>query len=403
MPLNLVPSTSLDRKNLFIETLLNQSDLISKVSPNSVFSGLAGGVSKIAGKAEKDIVLSLSALYIDSASGSQLDQAAIIYGISPRLGASGSSTYVRVQGTPGTTVIALTNLVQSNSGIIFQFSADFTIPSWGYCYQSCSSQTQGSVTNIPPLTATSLSPNVSGVNFVVNEVQAQGGRDAEDDNTFRTRIKLGPNQLATSTLECLTQVFINQNPKVLKVFSNGLSNTGQTILAIITQDASQLNSTELSQLLTAAQDYFSLTDISPFGTKFTGVTLVNAILQPFSSSFRVSIDPSVNSDTFRINVQTAWSKLLDFRTFNSSTTLVQWTTLFEIVQNTPGCLYLPNAYWFPKTDLTISNQSLPILQGFLMLDLTGNIISNFSGSLNPVYYNNQILVPTAATVLGLTV
>ena len=61
--------TSREKKNLFIETLLNTTDKISKVGPDSVLGGIAGGVAKVAGKAEKDIILAVSQLFPDTAYG----------------------------------------------------------------------------------------------------------------------------------------------------------------------------------------------------------------------------------------------------------------------------------------------------------------------------------------------
>src|ERR1700752_1467328 len=103
--MNITPSTSAERRLLFIEALLNETDAISKVSPNSALSGLAAGVAKTAGKAEKDIAIALSELFPDLSYGSQLDRAGANLGIPQRLGAMGSSTYVRVTADAGTVYV----------------------------------------------------------------------------------------------------------------------------------------------------------------------------------------------------------------------------------------------------------------------------------------------------------
>jgi hypothetical protein len=108
MGLNIRPSTSQERKLLFLETVLNNTDEVSKISDEAILSGIGAGVSKVAAKAEKDIILAVSQLFPDTAFGDQLDQVAANFGISPRFGALGSSTYIRISGVAGTQYLANT-------------------------------------------------------------------------------------------------------------------------------------------------------------------------------------------------------------------------------------------------------------------------------------------------------
>jgi hypothetical protein len=63
MALNIRPSTSIERKLLAIETILNNTDKVSKISDESILSGIASRYkSKVSGKAEKDIMLAISAI-----------------------------------------------------------------------------------------------------------------------------------------------------------------------------------------------------------------------------------------------------------------------------------------------------------------------------------------------------
>jgi hypothetical protein len=75
----ITPTTSREKKLQFIEALINNTTLVSKVSPNSVLSGVGSGISKISLKGEKDIILALSELMVDQAYGSQPPSPAYLF------------------------------------------------------------------------------------------------------------------------------------------------------------------------------------------------------------------------------------------------------------------------------------------------------------------------------------
>jgi len=397
--LQIQPSTSIERKLLFLETLLNTTDKVSKVADNSVLSGVAGGVAKVSGKAEKDIILAVSQLFPDSAFGTQLDQVAANFGISPRYGAQGSSTYVRVTGDVGTTYLASTHFPTSTTGIRFEFEEDFTIGSFGFAYVKVRSIDQGSNTNVPQLSISKLAPQPSGHQNIINEVAAEWGRDIESDELLRIRIKDGANILARGTMAMLEQAFIKVNNKVLKIFNQGQNAAGKIVIAIATQNGQALTQTELDEILTKCAEFFNLTENRPFGTNFYGIQLTNITIQPVDVAFRVDLDSSANPDDVRQAIQVNMSKYLDFRFFDTSRQKVEWDVLLQIAKNVKGVKYIPDQYFYPRTDLNIDINRLPRLRGFLMLDLNGQIISNFTGTLSPVYYPNVIDASYMSTVL----
>ncbi|SEW37494.1 baseplate J/gp47 family protein [Chitinophaga arvensicola] len=401
MALDLKPSTSLERRLLFLETLINSTDKVTKVSDNSVLSGIATGIAKITGKGEKDIVLALSQLFPDSAFSDQLDQVAKNFGVSPRMGKLGSTTYVRVAADPGTSYFAHVHFPFSSSGIRFEFEEDFTIGNTGFAYARVRSLDKGEAANVDPLTISRLAPSPSGHLNIVNEVGASFGRDVESDEFFRIRIKNGANILARGTIAMLEQVFIAINPKVLKVFHYGNSNSGKVIIAIATQDGSLLSDTELDSLMKNSALYFSLTEYKPFGSEFYGLELKNVDYAPIDVSFRVELDNSVNPDDIRKDIQVAISRYLDFRSFDTANMNVEWDNLLQIVKNTRGVKYVPDQYFYPRTDLKIDHFSLPRLRGFLMLNIEGQVIRNFSGTLSPVYYPAMIDHAYMSTILDL--
>jgi len=400
MALDIKPSTSIERKLLFLETLLNSTNKVSKISDNSVLSGVAGGVAKVAGKAEKDIVLAVSQLFPDSAFADQLDHVALNFGVASRFGAIGSSTYLRIVANPGTIYLTNTHVFVATGGVHFELEADLTIGSLGFTYTKVRSTISGVATNVDSLSISQVSPKPSGHISVVNEYQAVGGRDIEDDSTFRVRIKDGANILARGTTAMLEQVFININPKVLKVFNQGSNSNGKIILSIATQNGVDLTQTELDELLSKSAQYFSLTENKYFGYSYYGILLKNISYQPIDISFRVDIDNSYNSDQIRIAIQTNISKYLDFRFFDSSTQKVEWDNLLEIVKSTPGIKYVMDQYFYPRVDLSIDNFTLPRVRSFLMLNLQGQVINNYNGTLSPVYYPNIIDKSYHQTVLN---
>lgn len=400
--LDIRPQTSIERKLLFMETLINLADgKVTKVSPNSVLDGISGGVSKIASKAEKDIILAVSQLFPDSTSGAQLDQVSLNFGVASRFPSSGSSVYLRVVADPGTIYNQTLHIFQSTSGIQFQLEdSTFTVGVYGWGYIKVRSLVSGKQTNVGPLSITQVTPAPVGHKYVINEVQAIGGRDLETDEIFRIRIKDGANILARGPLAMLEQKFMSINSKVLKCYYNGITNSGKVRISIVTQNGMNLSNIEISQLLTESQDYFTFTEMRPFGTQFFGVELVNINWQPFDISFRLDYEVSVNLDDIRIEIQSKISKYIDFRFFDPAKQRVEWDNLLEIVKSCKGVKYVPDQYFFPNIDIAVDLHRLPRLRGFLMLDLDGDILQNFAGTLSPIYYPSNPDFSYQQTVLN---
>lgn len=398
--LNFRPGTSTEYRLLFQETLLNLTTLVSKISDNSVLSGISGGVAKVAQKAEKDIIIAVSQLFPDEAFGASLDQVASNFGISPRFGPQGSSVYVRVFAQPGTVYAAASNIFKSTSGISFQFLTDVTIDQSGYAYIACNSIDIGLRSNVDLLTVSTVSPLPAGHLSVINEVSATGGYDSESDELLRIRIKDGANILARGTLASLEQLFIATNNKVLKIFHQGMNAMGQIQIAIATQNGQALTNIELSQLLNVSSTYATLTDYAPFGSTFQGLNLINIGYTPINISFRVQLDPSINPDDIRKSIMVQIQKKFDFRFFKSYRDRITWTDLYNIVKNTKGVIYAPDTYFYPNVDVAVRIDQLPRLQGFLMLTLDGGVIANLTGTLAPLYYQNKQDFSYTRTVLG---
>jgi hypothetical protein len=398
--MDITPSTSRDRANLFIETLIDQTDKISKVSRNSVLAGIASGVAKIAGKSEKDIVVAMSELFPDLAFGTLLDQAAKNFGIKERFGALGSTTYIRIKADPGTVYVAGVHKFISTQGPIFDLENDITVPQEGFVYAKVSSVDTGERTKVDALTISQINTQPSGHINVVNEVLSDYGRDQESDETFRIRIKNSGNLYARNTLSMLEQLCTVTNPKVLKLFNYGIDNLGKRIIAVLTQDGSDLSNTELNQLLLACGGYLCMSDSIVWAGNYIGAKFRNVEYQPIDISFRVVLDDSTNPDDVRKNAQIALSKYIDLRTFNPVKDRVEWDNCLEIVKSTKGVKYVPDQFFYPRIDIGVHNYKLPRLRGFLMLNMDGTVISNVSGTLSPIYYPSLADFSFISTVLN---
>jgi uncharacterized phage protein gp47/JayE len=371
-------------KQIFTETLLNQTDKITKVSPGSVVNGIAYGVAKLAQKTLKDVAVIEAHLFPDSAVGQYLDTLAELKGVAPRQGALKSSGFVRVVGTPGTTYTAGVN-VFSGSGQKFDIVDTIIIPQEGYAYIEVSSQNVGISTNVDALTVNTVTPIPAGHEYVINEFSMLGGRDFEDDELFRMRIKDEINVLSRNTISYLEQVFRKFNNNVLRVFNQGLDNVGDLQIGIASVNGVDFTTGELANMLLKAEQYLSLCELKPDGLKNYGIKLKNVPYFAIDVSCRVDIDNSYSTDEVRKQAQIALSKVVDWR-FWKQDTVIEWIDLINAVKSVPGVNLVLDNFFYPNTNFTIPRGYLPRFRGFLMMNVNGNILENVSGTLNPVFY-----------------
>jgi len=376
-------------KQMFVETLLNKTNNVTKISDTSVLNGISYGAAKLGQKVMKDIAVLESRLFPDTAFGIYLDEIAKLRGISPRQGALQSSTYLRISAIPGTTYVAGLHTFSGNQGIVFDLEQTFTVPSFGYTYAKVRSQQLGLQANVEALSINKVAPMPTGHSYVINEYSAVGGQDIENDVLFRERIKREINVLARNTISMIEHVFNKINPAVLRCFQYGFSADNKIILGIATVNGTNLTASEFNDLLIKGEQYFSLCELRPYGVNNIGIELRNIDWHPIDISFRCDIDSSFDVDTVRKQVQVNLNKELDYR-YWSWDKRVEWDNLLEIVKKTPGIKYVPDNQFYPNVDTLISKYKLPRIRGFLMLDLNGNIIANHTGTLNPIYYPSTV-------------
>lgn len=380
-------NTIANLKNLWIEMFLNKTDRVSNIADGSVLNGIAYGTAKVAQKAIKDIAIVEAQIFPKSATGEYLDKSAALFGVSPRKEALGSSTYVRVFAEPGTHYEVGTKFISKN-GVQFTVDQFFTVDKSGYGYISVRSVITGSATNVEANSITEVSPRPLTHIECTNEYAAIGGRDYEDDETFRNRIINYNNKLSTDTMEGWTQIFQDLDSRILKVMNVGLGEDGKTHIYLVTQNGSFFTDDELEELLTKATPYFGLTELDLQGNTL-GIVIENAKWMYVGGEegvdFRVELSPNAVIADVRKNIQIAMTKYLDFR-FWEAGKKVEWDDLLEVVKTAEGVKYVPDEYFFPYFDEEVPLNMLPRIKGFRMRDLEGNILYDSGSSLSNIFY-----------------
>lgn len=375
-------------KSLFIELFLNKTNKVSDISDNSVVNATAFGVAKVGQKCLKDVAIVSARIFPDTASGTDLDIAAALFGVSPRKGAIGSSTYVKVVAEQGTKYTAGETEFVNINGVRFITEFDVEVGDNGYAYVKVRSAGTGSQTNVPPNTITTVVPVPIGHTACSNEYYAVGGRDSEDDEVFRTRIKNNLNILSIGTREYFTQVFQSIDDRVLMFFNFGVNEDAKLQLALSTQNGVEFTDAELANLLEQAAPYFPLSDRNKYGDTVE-IVLTNiqwyAVGGATGVDFRCEIADNYSVDDVRQRIQIAMTKYLDFRNWVPGSR-VEWDDLLDIVKKTEGVKYVQDTTFYPSVDELVPSDQLPRIKGFVMRDLKGNPLFDSNGVLSPIFY-----------------
>lgn len=376
-------------KELITEIFYGRQNKITKSTDNSGINAIFFAQAKIGQKALVDIANVEGQLFPEFATGNLLDNIANRRGVPERFSASGSSTFVRIVGSPGTEYLAATNTFVSSGGVVFELAQNITIPIDGYIYASVRSRDVGVKTNVAPNSITTVTPSPTGHSYVVNEFGAIGGADIESDDLLRQKIINYPNLIAENTLEKLNQVFISINNNILRTIYLGLSETGKNRLGIITQNGSELSNSELDNLLTGAQNYISIGDLRKYGNNIVGVQLENIEFYPIDVDFRAEIAQNYDPDLLRIEIQTKFARTVDYRFWNDGDK-VEWDDLLKITKNIQGIKSVPDKRFYPQADIEIPVNQFPRFRSFIMRSLDGSILVDKQGNLDPVFFSNTL-------------
>jgi hypothetical protein len=172
------------------------------------------------------------------------------------------------------------------------------------------------------------------------------------------------------------------------VFYKGVDSDGKKTFSITTQNGSDLQPSELEDIIDQTKQYFSLNDMNVFGDVL-GVKLINSTWHEVNGStgvdFRVDVWSSYDPNAVRKQIQINLTKYLDWRYWIVGGK-VEWDELLRIVKDTEGVKYVPDEYFYPRVDEVVLASKLPRIKKFVMRDLNGSIISDSAGVLSPVFY-----------------
>lgn len=374
-------------KQMFLEIFLNKTDKVTDISKESVLNAVAYGCAKVGQKCLVNQAVIEAHLFPDSAYGTYLDDIAERSGVTKRYIANGSSTFLRIMGDPNTYYQKEELTFVSTSGISFILENSFYMPDSGYVYAKVKSQDVGMKTNVDPISINRLTTNVQGHIACTNEYRATGGMDSESDEMFRIRIKENVNRLSRGTLSYLEQILISINQEVLRVHKGGMDSDGKINLIVVSTSGRDFSDDEFNEMLTKSEQYLSLTELMNETTDFK-LKLKNVDWLYVDVDFRANLDPSMDVDVIRRNMQIQVSKLFDYR-FWKYGDVVEWENILFAIKNIEGVRYIPDVYFSPHSDSNVQKYKLPRIRGFVMRDLNGNIISDNYYVLDNFFYPNM--------------
>lgn len=385
-------------KQIFLEVLLNKTDRVNDVSAESVLNGIAFACAKVGQKCLVNQSVVEGHLFPDTAYGEYLDELAAIRGIAPRFGATPSTTYVRFIGDEGTYYNASQIILYATTGIAFTLEEDVTIGANGYAYGKVRATSSGANTNVDPLSINRMNIVPQGHLSVTNEYRASGGRDYEDDELFRQRIKDSVNQLSRYTMSYIEQVFMKINERVLRVHKGGLTADGKMNLIVVAVNGQDFSEQEFNEILSRSEEFLPLNELLRENTDFA-LSLQNVDWLPVDVEFRVDIDPAYDQAVVRRNIAIQMNKLFDYR-FWKYGDKVEWENLLYAAKNVEGVRYVPDTHFYPRVDINVPRYRLPRIRGFILRDLEGNVIEDNGGLMSAVFYPNTIEESYAASVLS---
>ena len=385
-------------KQIFLEVLLNKTDKVNDVSAESVLNGIAFGCAKVGQKCLVNQSVVEGHLFPDTAYGSYLDELAAIRGIAPRFGAAPSTTYVRFIGEEGTFYNAAELILYASTGIAFTLEQDVVIGANGYAYGKVRATSNGANTNVDPLSINRMNVIPQGHLSVTNEYRASGGRDYEDDELFRQRIKDSVNQLSRNTMSYMEQVFMKINDRVLRLHKGVVTADGKMNLIVVSVNGQDFSQEEFNEILSRSEEFLPLNELLRENTDFA-LNLQNVDWLPIDVEFRVDIDPAYDQAIVRRNIAIQMNKLFDYR-FWKYGDKVEWENLLYAAKNVEGVRYVPDTHFYPSSDINVPRYRLPRVRGFILRDLNGDIIEDNGGLMSDVYYPNTIAEGYAASVLS---
>ncbi len=277
----------------------------------SIFSAVAGVVSEV----WNDLVQTKRKLFLDTATGADLDQLAARRGLT-RLGATGSSAVLVFTGTAGTIIPLGTQVKSQSNGIVFATSAQITIAAKNAALGGAAtsealgdsvvaeSTTTGAVTNVPAQSVNALVNPIAGVTGVSNPAPAQGGADAEADDFFAARIRDQVSLLSQGTQAFYEALAKAANPAVLRAKAIWDSSTRGIKVIVLKANGGTFSAPELSAIETYIADN---------GRSADTVTCVNVTFTNLAISFGTTFNSGWDENTALPPIADLIAEFIDWR------------------------------------------------------------------------------------------
>jgi len=371
-------------KQIATEMFLNHTDKVTKIDTTSVMNGFLFAISKMGQKAIKEVAINESRYFPELSSGTYLDDSSDLFGVSDRLSAASSSSFVKIIATAGTQYLSGINKFVSKNGIEFDLLESITIDVNGVGYGKLRSIQSGVGSNVDAGTIITVTPLPSGHTACTNEFKAVGGRDIESDESFKIRIKNHPNLVSKQNLDYLVEIIREIDANILKAFNLGVNSEGKIEIGLLRENGTTITAEEIKKIENYIKDYLSFIDVDTQGN-LIGLSLINVSYVYINFDFRVDISSNYNVETVRQNMQTQIAKYLDFRYWEEGVK-VEWDDLLQIVKNIDGVDYVPDTNFAPSTDTLVGKGELPRARGFIMRDLDDIILFNNSSNTLEVFY-----------------
>ncbi len=378
------PNTDSDRKSILAELFYSLQSKITKISEASIISAIFTAIARLASKAEKDIAVYMARLFPMFSSGEHLDDTAELFGVHSRQGSTNSYTILKIYASQGTQYLQNTHTFKSISGVVFELISDYVVDNSGILFVLVRSVTQGSSSNVEPMTITNVSPKPVGHLLVLNESYSVGGYDQESDISLRSRIMSVPSLLSIGSLAYLEQAMIKLQPLVYKIYSNGQNEFGKIIIKILTWNSQPLSQNQLNELSEQIGPYLSLRDSQYFNLKNHSVHLSNIDYFYIDIVMKIQIESNANIEFVRRDMQSNIIKLISVDKLAQGS-ILQWEDIYVACLKTKGVIQIPSESFSWKNDFIFNKPHFPVLRGFVLYDLSGVLLANISTEIKQLY------------------
>lgn len=265
-----------------IQSFLANQDEVTFVGHGGVAKALFTSTAIQLGQLWYDYDITKRGLHVDTATGDALDVLGEARGVA-RLGESAASAILIFSGAIGT-VIPNTSQFTSQSGIVFETTAEVTITVEGAASIPLADKviatatTNGADGNVPAYTITTPASTITGLTATTNPLPASGGADEETDAAYRERIK---NQI--SLLNQGTQAFYkaaaqDSNSDVLRSRAVKGSSPQEVDLTVAKRTGEDFSSGELAAIKSDVEDVGPvLATVNMYNVDFTDISIVISV------------------------------------------------------------------------------------------------------------------------------